>query len=776
MSLPIEQIKADFCHLLSSGNVIVAAATGSGKSTQLPVWAAQQGRVLVIQPRRIACTSLAEYVAEQQGSGLGEQIGYAIRFEGQFSPNTQVVFVTPGVALRWYFENRLSDFAIVMLDEFHERRWDMDLLLAMLKQQGEHRLVVTSATLSAERLVSYLEAPLLTSKGKMFDVEERFLAKDMRAMPSRDNLSDRVKAACEYALHHTRGDILVFLPGKGEIVQCAAQLKALDALVVPLFSGCAPDDQRLALHQQPRQRIILATNVAETSLTIPNITCVIDSGLERRTHLRNGKTVLGLDAIGRDSAKQRLGRAGRTQEGLCLRLYGQYAPLIERTPPEVQREALTELVLAAGCATDGIDSLSFIDPLPASSGQKALDLLRKIGALDAQSRATELGKRLYPLPVDVELGHLITKMPDNRLRQAMIDAVAVMSVPARVYQLPSSAEQLDALSKALPHSCDLELVIALLRGKAPGIRAEDDALREARQFSTQLREAFSLPPLDKAASYDRDALLSAIASVRPDWLYIKKDNRRGGFSNGQGEVVPAKESRVPDTCAAMLVLDTYALAGKGVKQATTLATLAAPVSLSLLTQHAPVDSNLIKAFQQEDEVWVELASTYAGVDLARQHLRATGKHLIPACVKLIEQDQLFAGVFQQVGDMLAYQQLYLQHQQQPLPPMPDAVQWLSQTLTDLGLETQQDLALIEAEDLFYQPIEDWLITPFIDQFPLEVVLPELTMSVTYSFTAKRIILEYRKGNRKDAPKRWELPAWSGFKIRYKKASKVVDVK
>ncbi|TMP38011.1 helicase-related protein [Pseudoalteromonas rubra] len=776
MSLPIEQIKSDFCHLLSSGNVIVAATTGSGKSTQLPVWAAQQGRVLVIQPRRIACTSLAEYVAEQQDSPLGEQIGYAIRFEGQFSPNTQVVFVTPGVALRWYFENRLSDFAIVMLDEFHERRWDMDLLLAMLKQQGAHRLIVTSATLSAQRLVSYLDAPLLTSKGKMFDVEEQFLAKDMRTMPSRDNLSDRVKAACEYALQNTRGDMLVFLPGKGEIVQCAAQLKTLDALVVPLFSGCAPHDQRLALHQQPRQRIILATNVAETSLTIPNITCVIDSGLERRTHLRNGKTVLGLDAIGRDSAKQRLGRAGRTQKGLCLRLYGQYAPLLERTPPEVQREALTELVLAAGCATEGIDSLSFIDPLPASSGQKALDLLRKIGALDAQSRATELGKQLYPLPVDVELGHLITKMPDNRLRQAMIDAVAVMSVPARVYQLPSSAEQFETLNKALPHSCDLELVIALIRGKAPGIRAEEDALREARQFSSQLREAFSLPSLDKAASYDRDALLSAIASVRPDWLYIKKDNRRGGFSNGHSEVVPAKESRVPDTCDAILVIDTYALAGKGVKQATTLATLSAPVTRSLLIQHAQTGTTLERAYLEEGTIWVEFVRHYAGVALERQSHIATGSQLIPACVKLIEQNLLFSGVWQQVNAMLDYQYLYHQYEQSDIPAVPSTTQWLTQTLGDLGIETQEDLTLIEAQDLFYLPIDSWVIEPFMEKFPLEVVLPELTMTVTYSFTAKRIILEYLHGNRKDAPKRWELPAWSGFKIRYKKASKVVDVK
>ncbi|ALU42626.1 DEAD/DEAH box helicase [Pseudoalteromonas rubra] len=776
MSLPIEQIKTQFCDHLAAGNVIVAAATGSGKSTQLPVWAAQQGRVLVIQPRRIACTSLAEYVARQQGCKLGEQVGYAIRFEGVFSDNSQIVFATPGVALRWYFENKLTDFDTVMLDEFHERRWDMDLLLAMLKQQETHRLIVTSATLSTQRLVRYLDAPLLTSKGKMFDVQEQFLAKDMRTMPSKDNLSERVTAACDYALQHTSGDILVFLPGKGEIIQCAAQCKSLDALIVPLFSGCAPDDQQRALQQQPRQRIILATNVAETSLTIPNITCVIDSGLERRTHLRNGKTVLGLDAIGKDSAKQRLGRAGRTQEGLCLRLYGQYAPLIDSTPPEIHREALTELVLAAGCATKGIDTLSFIDPLPATSGQRALDLLRKIGALDAHSRATDLGRQLYPLPIDVELGHLITCMPDNRLRQAMIDAVAVMSVPARVYRLPGSTEQLEALSKALPHNCDLELVIALLRGKAPGVPTEDEAIREARQFSQQLREAFALPPLDKAASYDRDALLSAIASVRPDWLFIKKDNRRGGFGNGHSEVVPAKESRICDTSDAILVLDTYALAGKGVKQATTLATLAAPVTRSLLIQHAQTDTTLERAYLEENTIWVELIRHYAGVVLERQNHIASGPQLIPACVKLIEQNQLFDGLWQQNNRMLEYQKLYHQHEQSEMPAVLSAAQWLAHALEDLGVEAQEDLMLIEAQDLFYLPIEDWVIAPFIEKFPLEIVLPELTMSVAYSFTAKRITLEYLQGNRKDAPKRWELPAWGGFKIRYKKASKVVDVK
>ena len=333
MQLPIDAIKDEFSQTLTQqGAVVVCAATGSGKSTQLPLWASQQGRVLVIEPRRIACTSLSEFVAQQCQSKVGEKIGYAIRFITQYSATTDIIYATPGVALRWFFEDQLQQFDVVMLDEFHERRWDMDLLLALLKQRHQHKLIVTSATLNAQRLATYLSAPILESQGQLYPVTEQYQASDPRAMPSKDQLPERVLFACQQALPTSTGDILVFLPGKAEIQACLSALNKLDALTIGLYSGCSAQAQTLALTKQPQRRIILATNVAETSLTIPNITCVIDSGLERRTHLRLGKTVLGLDAIARDSAKQRLGRAGRTQSGICIRLYGQHAPLI---PPRL---------------------------------------------------------------------------------------------------------------------------------------------------------------------------------------------------------------------------------------------------------------------------------------------------------------------------------------------------------------------------------------------------------------------------------------------------------
>ncbi|BBN82310.1 DEAD/DEAH box helicase [Pseudoalteromonas sp. A25] len=775
MTLPIEAIKPEFLTALAHSHVVVSAATGSGKSTCLPLWANTQGKVLVIEPRRIACTSLADYLASQAQQNVGGKIGYAIRFEHHFDENTQVVFATPGVALRWYFENQLSDYKVVMLDEFHERRWDMDLLLALLKSHAQHRLIVTSATLNTTPLINYLQATALHSDGKMFPVEERFIANDSRAMPSKYDLSERIREACEYALDHTQGDILVFLPGKGEIQAAAGQLSHLDALVVRLYGGCNPEQQKLALNPQTQQRIILATNVAETSLTIPNVSCVIDSGLERRTHLRAGKTVLNLEAIAKDSAKQRLGRAGRTQSGLCVRLYGEHAPLIDTTPPEIHRESLTELVLAAGCSSNGVDSIEFIEPLPQASKAAAIEKLIQIKAIDAQQRATELGKQLYPLPVDAELAYLINAMPSKQLQQAMVDAIALLSVPARVYQLPNCAEQLDVLNKQLPNHCDLELAIALVREQLACVKVEPDALNEAKQFSDQLRSAFDLPERKHAASYDRNQLVAAIAKAKPDWLFVKRNNRRGAFGNGKSEVIPAKETRVNDKCQAMLVLDTYALAGKGTKQAMTLATLNAPVSLNLVTTLGLGEQHFIDACLVDERIMAKFSYAYAGLELNEQLVEASGDLLIDACVSLILKGELLAPAGKQIVQSLAEHQLYYQAHNAPFAAL-SAEQYVQEKLQELGLQEQDDITLIEPQDLFYQKVEPWELEPFIEKHPLQVKLNDMLMQVEYSFTAKRILLTHISGNRKEAPKKWELPAWPGFKVKYKKASKVVDVK
>ncbi|MCO4759847.1 MAG: DEAD/DEAH box helicase, partial [Oceanospirillaceae bacterium] len=208
--LPIDAIHSQFQSTLDNHDLVVAAATGSGKSTRLPLWARSRGRVLVVEPRRVACTALAGYVAQLAETTLGEGVGYSIRFDNQFSAQTEVVFVTPGVALRWMTESGLRDFNTVILDEFHERRWDTDLLLALLKKQKQHRLILTSATLNAQRLASYLDAEVLQAEGRSFPVDVRHRAKDPRDMPQSKGLEQQIKAAVTELFSQHEGDTLVF--------------------------------------------------------------------------------------------------------------------------------------------------------------------------------------------------------------------------------------------------------------------------------------------------------------------------------------------------------------------------------------------------------------------------------------------------------------------------------------------------------------------------------------------------------------------------------------
>ncbi|MCP4888597.1 MAG: ATP-dependent RNA helicase, partial [Planctomycetaceae bacterium] len=264
--------------------------------------------------------------------------------------------------------NGLSDFAVIMIDEFHERRWDTDVLLAMLKSRQQHRLIVTSATLEGQRLASYLGATRLQAEGRMFPIETHHLADDPRRSPDARYLEKNLLTALNRLPSDHLGDILVFLPGRKEIQLCQSALKPwaekqpTPVDIIPLHATVSEADKHRALTPSDHKRLILATNVAETSLTIPNVTVVIDSGLERRTHQQHGRTVLTLHAISQASREQRKGRAGRTAAGVCYRLYGQSAPLELMTPPEMHREELTEPMLSAANCDHRLGDLGFLDP------------------------------------------------------------------------------------------------------------------------------------------------------------------------------------------------------------------------------------------------------------------------------------------------------------------------------------------------------------------------------------------------------------------------------
>ncbi|MGR2666408.1 helicase-related protein [Vibrio campbellii] len=781
--LPIDSLQAEFDQLVNHHHLVVEAETGSGKSTRLPLWAANHGRVLVIEPRRIACTSLAEFLAEQSGQPLGKKIGYAIKLHAHYDENTNVVFVTPGVALRWFAEDKLASFDIVMVDEFHERRWDIDLLTAILKQEKQHRLIVTSATLEGEKLANYLDAKRLRSEGRCFPVTVTHRSLDSRYLPNKKGCENDVVRTVKEALEDEEGDILVFLPGRKEITQCSQMLQNLDdVLVVKLHASVSDEERHRALTVQKQRKVVLATNVAETSLTIPNIRVVIDSGLERRTVQRNGRTALTLTNISKASAAQRMGRAGRVAEGACIRLFGEHAPLELVTPPELHREELVEPMLAAACCGYRLSELSFLDSVPEKSLNSARQTLQGMEAIDEQGDITEHGKKVYPLPIDALFADLVTRIQTKSEKEAMIDLAAALSVPAQLYQL-QGGESAEALAQEEPFGCDASLMIRLVRGEQlPGVNVDASVLDEAQGLAKQMREVFELPDLEVASRYKRDELTKAIATLHPELVFVRRERRRDALGNGLMEMMVGRNSRFPEKSEAALVLDSHSVPGRGVKQTLNLASVMLPISLKLLRELELGEWQQGETNYEEEVPRATMHLTYAGRTICTEFQALEGGVAVQSIVEMIEAETLLPGFAplrkQQIQHWKIYNALGLN--QEPIDKATlDGLSfstWLVEQLETLGVESMEDIELFEADDISFEGIPDWEYQDFAEQFPLKLLLAELKLDVEYFVSRKLVHVIYTDGNRKGDPKRWELPRWSGWKVQYKKASRVLDVK
>ncbi len=842
--LPIDTIKASFFESIKTNHLVVESDTGSGKSTRLPIWCAHgwncegKKRVLVIEPRRVACLALSDFVsqlAQQEPGSL--QVGHAIRFESTVTATTDIAFVTPGVALRWLSakageEAGLQQFDLVMIDEFHERRWDTDLLLALLKNKAKElpnfRLVLTSATIDGERLSYYLarDAAMnlgckrLVSEGKRFHVELKYLAKESHHLPDIQNLEQAVTQAVEQVLSHSnpkiaKGDILVFLPGKREISLCqqmlASRYQANGIICLALHGGIDAQGQKQVLIESSGQRIILATNVAETSLTIPGVVSVIDSGLERRTHQRNGRSVLSLHRISKASAEQRKGRAGRITEGLCIRLWGQYAPLEGLTPPELQREELVEPMLAAACSLLPLSQLDFIDSLPKKSLINAQQKLIAMGAINEQGIATAHGERLFPLPIDTQFAHLISAMPDLETQALMIDLAAVLTLPKTLYVPPKSEWDKQLFQEWEPLGCDASCLVKLIREPLPDFLEVDKALLdEAIALANQIREVLALPLLTKEPRATseiegskwfalRQRWLMAVMKALPELVFIRRVKREQALGNGFSEVQVARDSRfglIPaDTQyikpKAAVVFDQFSTSASNTRSALSLAVCLAPVEIkdlvtAKLGEERMLDNDEVNA-EQLAAGQIKLARYYAGQVIDTRLQQASGEQVIASIIAGIIAGKLMPGVAEQLTLDLQAWDIWLalgmnkQVDEGFMPNNPLALQsysvehYLTLVLGKLGVESVEDLELIEAEDLTFDAIPEWLRAEFDQKFPLSVHLSELQMRVEYRVKAKTIVLHHQSGSRKAGPKRWELPSWQGWKIKYQKASKIVDL-
>lgn len=402
--------------------VIVVGATGSGKTTQLPKVALAAGRggerqIGVTQPRRIAATSVAARVAEELECELGREVGYQIRFEDRSSRETWVKFMTDGILLAETQSDPLLDgYDTLIIDEAHERSLNIDFLLGWLKRilprRRDLRVIVSSATLEADRFSKFFDdAPVVSVEGRTFGVEVLY-----EPPPEDLDLPDAAAAAVKnIASLDPRGDILVFLPGEREIRETEQALSAADlrhTVVLPLYSRLAAGDQAKVFKSISQRRVILATNVAETSLTIPGIVYVVDTGIARlsRYDPRTGTTRLQLEAVSQASAEQRKGRCGRVREGICVRLFDEasFASRPEYTDPEIKRTGLAGVILRMKALGLGaVEDFPFLDPPESRSISEGYRVLQELGALDDEKTLTQLGLSLSRFPLDPRLSRMI---------------------------------------------------------------------------------------------------------------------------------------------------------------------------------------------------------------------------------------------------------------------------------------------------------------------------------------------------------------------------------
>ncbi len=448
--LPISARRDDILQALRREQVlIVAGETGSGKSTQLPQYCLELGRGLAgliahTQPRRLAARALAARIAEEVGQPIGRSVGFRVRFADQASAATRLLLMTDGLLLAELASDpNLRRYDTIIVDEAHERTLNVDLLMGVLKRllprRPDLKVIVTSATLDVERIARFFgEAPIITVSGRSHPIEVRYRETAQDA-DDPDLPAAVLEAYQEIATEPGEiggGDILVFLPGEREIRDVGEHLlRELPGVeTLELYSRLSWEQQSRIFQRGARQRIVLATNVAETSITVPGIRAVIDSGLARisRYSPRNRLQRLPIEPISRASADQRKGRCGRLGAGLCMRLYTQadFDARAAFTEPEILRTNLAALLLRL--AADGLgeaENFPFIDAPDSRALSDGYRLLQELQALDAERRITRRGRAMARLPLDPRLGRALLESKRFRAESEVLAIVAGLSVP-----------------------------------------------------------------------------------------------------------------------------------------------------------------------------------------------------------------------------------------------------------------------------------------------------------------------------------------------------------
>jgi ATP-dependent RNA helicase HrpB len=630
--LPINNIIPDLLNTLESQTtILLQAPPGAGKTTRVPLalmdapW--REGRkILMLEPRRLAARSAARYMAGQMGEKPGQAVGYRTRLDTRVTSATVIEVVTEGILTRLIQNDpALEDYAVVIFDEFHERSLQADLGLALVREarqalREDLRIIVMSATLDTAPIARLLgDVPVLSSDGRAFPVEVAY-----RPIPRNGRIEQQVVSVIHEALADQSGSLLVFLPGAGEIRRVERQLQnqtGNDVIVAPLYGNLKSEEQDRAIAPAPEgyRKVVLATAIAESSLTIEGVRVVIDSGQQRRAvfDANSGMTRLVTGWVSKASAEQRKGRAGRIEPGACYRLWSESAQfgLAEFTPPEIQEADLAPLVLElAQWGARSPDQLDWIDPPPAAHWQQAVALLQWLDMLDADSAITEHGKAARDMGVHPRLAHMILRGRDIGHGYLAAELAALL-------------EERDLAGRSA--GADMQERVRMLRGSGPRQGVDTARVISITKSVSRLAAGLERPQ----AMPSEDEVGRVLAQAYPDRIARKRRGEapRYQLSNGRGAAL-----RSDDRLARYEWLVAAELDGKA-REATIY--LAAPVTPAVLEQ------DLFGHIEEyEEAVWDERRGTVVARRVRKLGQLELEETALPAPSPELVQQGLLAAV------------------------------------------------------------------------------------------------------------------------------------
>jgi len=728
-SLPIvDIIPAVQQHLEQGSTLIVHAPPGAGKSTVLPLtllganWLNGQ-KIIMLEPRRLAAKTIAMRMADLLGEAVGKTIGYRIRFETKVSKHTQIEVVTEGILTRMlHSDNALEGVGIVVFDEFHERSIHADVALALCREsqqilRQDLRILIMSATLNLPELTALLQAPAVESQGRQYPVDVRYVGEqDRRLLPE---LTTRTVIK---AMEDETGDVLVFLPGQGEIKKCEEILrKALPGVAIhPLYGQLPPGKQFAAImpNREGKRKVVLATSIAETSLTIEGISIVVDSGFGRTSRFdpKTGLSRLETVQVSKDSADQRAGRAGRLGPGICYRMWTpatQHRLAAHRTP-EILEADLASLVLdMTQWGIVDVQQMTWLTPPPKGALSQAFELLHELQAV-VRGKLTEHGKRMHALPCHPRIAHLLLFAEEEELLGLATDVSAIL-------------EERDPLPREV--GIDINLRVEALRRHRKEKR-NDRGLSNIDKVADSYRKLFEIEPDNTPINPFETGLL--LAKAYPERIAHARPGNNAQFKMANGKLAMAghKDDLAYEQWLAVAHVDPRDGMGK-------------------IFMAAPLNPRDLAPFVEEKDT-IEWDTDDGGLSAARE-LRIGS--IVLQSKPLPDPDP--ALLKEAVSDAVA------REGEQLLPFDTEVTQWQNRVLSLRKWRPTEDWPDVSTPALLFSN-KDWL-GPYLDPIrkPGDLKKLDLLKILQYSLT-----YEQQQTLDKLAPKRFQVPSGSQIRLLY----------